>query len=588
MNKHHTYYLNCEEAPKQIYRHKYYMNGALPSGKSDWTGKPADWSNIRKDCPANSIALYAAHKDNYSQYDNLGFTATCTGGYKVYIDEVLYNTYASGATCSITWSTSGITTGDDITTPSAMKAHKIWIEPATEGNNITAFSMTDRTGLLWLHSNVSTEFDSITNFVGATSGSSLIMAVTAKNNVIKSKNMVQAFGYCQNLEYIPILDLCNSTLGQSYMFYRSNTYNLKKIVIQNLKQTGNIANSDMFNRYLGLEEIILKNSTVCWYLNTMGDRLYSLKKLPEGLYHYNGSNASLELIEAESLEPTYLDCTPRTNARYIKVCGTNTHPMYGIKGLRVSNQAPFDGTAPQINVSYTGMDRTALVQLFNDLPYNVGYTVVGSPTISNGVVSGFSNSDGLQLNSAISQNINTFEYLTKARMDETGKHGPLLARATGSEANFAIQGKSHRFNIYNDGWLTGSTELSLQTWYWFKVIFDGTEYKGYTLQDNNYTINTLPSLSQWDLQWATPADGKASWVKGSLCALGTNPLYINEYLQGSIDLNNTYIKVNDIYFFRGQPAMTKTLSCVGCTGTADLTAEDKDIALNKGWSLTLS
>ena len=32
-----------------------------------------------------------------------------------------------------------ITTGDIITTPSLLKAHKIWIEPATEGNNITAF-----------------------------------------------------------------------------------------------------------------------------------------------------------------------------------------------------------------------------------------------------------------------------------------------------------------------------------------------------------------------------------------------------------------------------------------------------------------
>lgn len=31
MNKHHTYYLNCEEAPQQIYKHKYYMNGAFPS-----------------------------------------------------------------------------------------------------------------------------------------------------------------------------------------------------------------------------------------------------------------------------------------------------------------------------------------------------------------------------------------------------------------------------------------------------------------------------------------------------------------------------------------------------------------------------
>ena len=53
---------------------------------------PADWSDIRKDCPANSIALYAGVKSDYSAYDNLGFTATCTGGYNVFIDGVQYGT----------------------------------------------------------------------------------------------------------------------------------------------------------------------------------------------------------------------------------------------------------------------------------------------------------------------------------------------------------------------------------------------------------------------------------------------------------------------------------------------------------------
>ena len=56
---------------------------------------------------------------------------------------------------------------------------------------------------------------------------------------------------------------------------------------------------------------------------------------------------------------------------------------------------------------------------------------------------------------------------------------------------------------------------------------------------------------------------------------------------GSIDLNETYIKVNGVNCFTGKPAMTKTCSIVGATGTADLTQEDKNIILNKGWSLTV-
>ena len=69
--------------------------------------------------------------------------------------------------------------------------------------------------------------------------------------------------------------------------------------------------------------------------------------------------------------------------------------------------------------------------------------------------------------------------------------------------------------------------------------------------------------------------------------LGKTRVASNYYLRGSIDLNNTYIKVGSDYFYRGMVPMTKTCSIVGATGTADLTQEDKNIILNKGWSLTV-
>lgn len=56
---------------------------------------------------------------------------------------------------------------------------------------------------------------------------------------------------------------------------------------------------------------------------------------------------------------------------------------------------------------------------------------------------------------------------------------------------------------------------------------------------------------------------------------------------GNINLNNTYIKVGSDYFYRGMVPQVKTCSIVGATGTADLTQEDKNIILNKGWSLTV-
>lgn len=171
---------------------------------------PADWSDIRTDCPENSIALYVAHSADYSFYDNLGFTANCTGGYNVFIDGTQYgSTYASGSNCTITWSSLALDTGDDITTPTALKAHKIWVVPATSGNNITAFHFTrvassgqEQQGVLWAHFNISNQIN--LNHLFSTGSqpyaNKALIATTAKNNKLKVSKIGYAFYGTDNLE----------------------------------------------------------------------------------------------------------------------------------------------------------------------------------------------------------------------------------------------------------------------------------------------------------------------------------------------------------------------------------------------------
>lgn len=344
-------------------------------GTSDWKNKPADWSDIRKDCPANSIALYAGVKSDYSQYDNLGFTATCTGGYNVFIDGVQYgSTYASGATCTITWSTSGITTGDDITTPSAMKAHKIWIQPATEGNNITRFqfkrvsgSVQEEQGCLWCHFNLNTSIN-LQRFSAEqnTVWQKLCEAITAKNNTIKF--LQYGTGWLlrgmPNIKYIPVLD-CNNT-DAYFNYMASNLTNLTSITVKNANV---VSADDAFSESISIENIKFVNvdTSSCSSLPEMFRNNRSLRQLPD----LNLSSATVAfsfLTNATALENTILDVSFATGLQKISCYGTSTYFMTGFKGLRVSNQAPFSGTAPQINVSYTGMDRQALVTLFNDLP----------------------------------------------------------------------------------------------------------------------------------------------------------------------------------------------------------------------------
>lgn len=347
--------------------------------------KPSSWSDIRKDCPKNAIALYAAHADNFSSYDNLGFTANCTGGYNVFIDGTQYgSTYSSGSQCNITWSTSGIMTGDDITTPSALKAHKIWIEPATEGKDITAFKMqrvassgNEAQGILWAHFNIDNTINLYQGFsVYQAMYNPILQAVTAKNNLIKVSGLTYLFSEAldlytkaSNIEYAPVFDLQGNSMSAAGAFAMQDTATLKRITLKN----GTITNiNSMFANARNLEKITLKDATLA--LATSGNPIrtflnnYKLKKVPP-INFTNAGNIYDFITNAESLEDTVLDTRQGTSITRIGCYGDSSHFMGGFKGLRVSSSAPFNNaTSPQINVAYTGMDRQALVTLFNDLP----------------------------------------------------------------------------------------------------------------------------------------------------------------------------------------------------------------------------
>ena len=590
-----TYYANGTDiGDAMIHRGIYYLNGAEATAR-DWTGKPSDWSDIRKDCPANSIALYAGHTADYSSYDNLGFTATCVGGYKVYIDGNVYGSYASGSTCNITWSSLALQTGDSITTPTALTAHKIWIEPATEGNNITAFhcdrvaaSGTEQQGVLWGHFNLSNNID--INYLFSRNNyyrNFILVSCTAKNNFINNystgPNCISSFALCYILEYLP-----NIYFDPSKTFYAADLFNqcrkLKQVNLKGILTGGNTFYSDD-----NLEKIKGNVS-----LKAYGGQFYrvnKLKKLPQIVFD-NAGILSNFLTDASSLEDTILDTRAGTGVKKLDCYGTSQYFMGGFKGLRVSNEAPFDNaTAPQINVSYTGMDRDALVQLFNDLPYNVGYTIVGSPTIENSIVSDFSSSNYVTTNQNINFDAVNSNYEIVAEVKPIGSSWEqttryILGSGTSQTSRFGLCVTPYQhwyWYIYSDGvnniYLDGNADNSMNNRTTFiKAVVNNKNASLYkSLDGQSWSVLATKDLSSYT----------DTYVINSPINIGVNYNVSYPWI-GSIDLNNTYIKVNDIYFFRGQPAMTKTLSCVGCTGTADLTQDDKDIALNKGWSLTLS
>lgn len=343
---------------------------------SDWQNKPASWPDIRKNCQKGHIYLLAD-----TRYP-LGFIASATGGYSVKIDGISYNNYASNAQFFMAdWADYTTTDGYEIDYPAgAIKAHIIDIFPQTESENITSFqcsrvaaSGTEEQGILWAHFNLTNAISINSSFgTDTTIRNFLLKALTAKNNLIVYKvasstsnsGFYSTFSRCQSLEFLPVLKAENQQ-------YPSGTYlsflqvPIRKVVIKN----NNGQESVRIINQSQIEEFSVENGLT---LGTEGLQALNdahgatkLKRFPK----INQNKAeNFQMYNCPALEPVNIDDRFNDIRKVFRFYGTSSIPTPALKSLRVSNQAPFDGAAPQINVDYTDMDKHAIIQLFNDLP----------------------------------------------------------------------------------------------------------------------------------------------------------------------------------------------------------------------------
>ena len=279
-----------------------------------------------------------------------------------------------------------------------------------------------------------------------------------------------------------------------------------------------------------------------------------------------------------------LDLSKNTQLKKLTASGTSGN-LANVSAALVSKEAPLDSTtSPQIDVSYGALNKSALVNLFNSMPYNVGYEVVGNPTITDGVVSGFSGTDALLLTHNLDIK-NGLEAVFKIHTAST------------------LPGANQYIMVYNPGNNTVAQPLGLWLGTSGKVAFstrNGSIVSASALNnDTDYYLKVTSSSGVYELFYGTDgvnytSIGTATDTDAAL----TNHIELGAWtfassslyrpLKGSIDLNESYIKLSGNMWFRGTEAMTKTCKVVGCAGTADLTQTDKDIALDKGWSLTVA
>lgn len=173
------------------------------------------------------------------------------------------------------------------------------------------------------------------------------------------------------------------------------------------------------------------------------------------------------------------------------------------------------------------------------------YTKVGNINVdSNGIASNFSTSNYIKLNTYLPS---TFDIIIKYKHNSVtdSQPGELIANPTNDNSLYIYyNGNPPKFGIglYVEGVspsfeTNNHVQYETGSWYWIRLIYNGSEEKIYVIKDNNYTIKTLPQLSSWSHEQTKPVSNL--W-KDMYVTIGANIPY-GKYNTGSIDLNNTYI-----------------------------------------------
>lgn len=328
--------------------------------------KPASWVDLRSGALPNSVYFLAAHSADYATYPTLTVYAEVSDSstYDVYVDGIKKaSAVSSGAATTLSWETLALATGYDVTYPAALRTHIVRITPTEGTKTITRINNNDgnatvMTGVLWAHFTT----ENYMNLRYAFLNLSHLEAVTAKSDMLNVANIYQSFNGCSELKTVPTFNGKNQQYidGQSAFL---GCAKLQKISFEDF--TTYRACSGMFNGCSALKKISTKNSVIKMWDSVFNGcaKLESLPNLENGA----ATTMNSLLASCTSLKETVLDLSGETSLTKLSIGATSSKRVDGLKGVIVSSSAPFSAS-PFVDVSYTGLERPALVALFDSLP----------------------------------------------------------------------------------------------------------------------------------------------------------------------------------------------------------------------------
>lgn len=216
--------------------------------------------------------------------------------------------------------------------------------------------------------------------------------------------------------------------------------------------------------------------------------------------------------------------------------------------IKVNGVTWFNGkqqTSPTVNDVY--------------LNRNVGYDIVGNPTIVDGVLSESSTGNYIKPSSTVPfSKSSSWEFVSRFQVK---------ANTTGSHflADFAAEAKGFDICLTSTSLFWELGNASGSNWQYSKTIsytFDPTIFYSVKLSfgGNLYSIWLKTDTTQWTKldEYASTTSVGTSYYN----AFGYSIRFAGRAFNGSIDLNNTYIKVNGITWFSGKERASKDVNYV--------------------------
>lgn len=190
-------------------------------------------------------------------------------------------------------------------------------------------------------------------------------------------------------------------------------------------------------------------------------------------------------------------------------------------------------------------------------PLNVN--IVGTPKIENGIAENIYNGNHLDLPENFPANCTNWEIMFKIKLDaRCANLNTILCVAAGdytgmllgiNNSGYLMNHLSSGTSSWNLGNITGTTVIPLDTWYYVKADYDGEIYRIYT-SPNNLTWTEEASLAS-----TTP-------ISSFLPGIGrVNNNTTNYVLNGSVDIVESYIKINGEIWWQGGRGLEAHDSC---------------------------